>query len=195
MSCLHRVLALVALAGLSLALPAAASAQERSSGSSGGACRDARVVPTGDNRARVHAATLCLLNVERTSRGLRRLRASGQLKKAATAFSRSMVRKRFFDHVSPEGSTMLTRIRKGTSYLNRNVRDWALGENLGWGEGPRSTPQAMVRMWMASRGHRVNVLNARFRHVGIGVATGAPANISRARAATYTTDFGYRVMK
>ena len=25
-----------------------------------------------------------------------------------------------------------------------HVRDWALGENLGWGSGPRSTPQAMV---------------------------------------------------
>ena len=55
-------------------------------------------------------------------------------------------------------------------------------------------PQAMVRLWMDSEGHRDNILNARFRHVGIGVATGAPANIGGGRAATYTTDFGYRVM-
>ena len=194
MSCFRRVLALAALASLSLALPATASAQEPTSGSSGGACRDARLVPTRDNPARVRAAMLCLLNAERTSRGLRPLRSSGQLRKAATGWSRTMVRKRFFDHVSPGGSTMVSRVRKGTSYLTRCV-DWALAENLGWGQGPRSTPQAMVGMWMASSGHRDNILNERFRHVGIGVATGAPANISRARAATYTTDFGYRVLK
>jgi uncharacterized protein YkwD len=191
----RRVLALAALASLSLALPAAASAQEPTSGSSGGACRDARLVPNKDNPARVRRATLCLLNVERMSRGLAPLRASGQLRKVATAYSRNMVREHFFDHVSPEGSTMLNRIRKGTSYLNRSVLDWALGENLGWGEGPQSTPQAMVRLWMASHGHRENILNERFRHIGIGVATGAPADVGRERAATYTTDFGYRVMK
>jgi uncharacterized protein YkwD len=188
------VLTIAALASLSLALAGAASAQEPTSGSSGGACQDARLVPNKDNPARIRAAMLCLLNVERTSRGLTPLRSSGQLRKVATDWSRTMVRKHFFDHVSPAGSTMLSRVRKSTSYLNRNVRDWALGENLGWGSGPRSTPQVMVRMWMASDGHRDNILNDRFRHIGIGVATGAPANIGGQRAATYTTDFGYRVM-
>jgi len=189
----RRVLAVAALAGLALALPAVAGAGEPASGSSGGGCRDARLVPSKDNPARVRAAVLCLLNAERTSRGLSQLHASAELRKAATAYSRNMVRKRFFAHVSPEGSTMLSRIKQGTNYLNRNVRDWALGENLGWGSGPKSTPQAMVRLWMASAGHRDNILNESFRHVGIGVATGAPANIGGARAATYTTDFGYRV--
>ena len=195
MSAYRRVLALAALASLSLALPAAASAAEPATGSSGAACKNARLVPNKDNPGRVRAAMLCLLNAERTSRGLRQLRASGQLRKAATAYSRKMVRKRFFDHVCPEGSTMQSRIRKGTSYISRGVRDWALGENLGWGSGSRSTPQAMVRMWMASAGHRDNILNKRFRHVGIGVATGAPARIGGRRAATYTTDFGYRVKR
>ena len=195
MSCSRRVLALAALAGLALALPAVASAAEPTTGSSGAACKNARLVPNKDNPGRVRAAMLCLLNVERTSRGLRKLKASGQLRKAATAYSRKMVRKRFFDHVCPEGSTMQSRIRKGTRYISRGVRDWALGENLGWGSGSRSTPQAMVRMWMASAGHRDNILNKRFRHVGIGVATGAPARIGGSRAATYTTDFGYRVKR
>ena len=174
-------------------MPAAVGAAQSTSGSSGPTCRDARLVPNKDNPARVRAAMLCLLNAERASRGLGKLRSSGQLRKAATNYSRKMVRERFFSHVCPEGSTMQSRIRKGTGYLGRNVRDWALGENLGWGSGPKSTPQSMVRLWMASHGHRDNILNARFRHVGIGVATGAPADIGRARAATYTTDFGYRV--
>ena len=103
-----------------------------------------------------------------------------------------MVRKRFFDHVSPEGSTMLSRIRKGTSYLAER-RALGAGREPRLGLGRAATPRAMVRGWMHSAGHRDNILNARFRHVGIGVATGAPANIGRGRAATYTTDFGYRV--
>lgn len=193
MSPLRRVVTLAALAGLTLALPAAAPAAQPASGSSGDVCQDARIVPNKDNSARVRRATLCLLNAERASNGLRPLRASGELRKAATAYSRTMVRKRFFDHVGPDGSTMISRIRQGTGYLGRGVRDWALGENIGWGQGALSTPQAMVRMWMDSPGHRDNILNERFRHVGIGVATGAPASIGRARAATYTTDFGYRV--
>ena len=192
MSSLRRVLALAALASLSLAVPAAVGAAEPTTGSSGGACRDARLVPNKDNPARVRAAMLCLLNAERTSRGVPELAASAQLRKAATAYSRKMVREHFFDHVCPEGSTMQTRIRKGTGYLS-HASDWALGENLGWGSGPKSTPQSMVRLWMASAGHRDNLHTERVRHIGIGVATGAPANIGRARAATDTTDFGYRV--
>ena len=181
------------MAGLSFALPAAAGAQEPTSGSGAATCRDARLVPTRSNPARVRAAMLCLLNAERASRGLRQLRSSGQLRQAATAYSRKMVRERFFDHVCPEGSTMQSRIRKGTGYLSRDVKDWALGENLGWGSGAKSTPQAMVRMWMAWAGHRDNILNERFRHIGIGSATGPPVINDAAPAATYTTDFGYRV--
>jgi uncharacterized protein YkwD len=185
---------LVALAGLALALPApvpASAAATRAASAADGSCRDVRLIPNRHNAARVRKAVLCLMNVERTSRGLRPLRASAQLRSAATAYSRTMVRKRFFAHVSPQGSTMLSRIRKGTSYLQR-VRDWALGENLGWGAGAYATPAHMVQEWMDSAGHRDNILNARFRHVGIGVATGAPMHVRGARAATYTIDFGFR---
>ena len=195
MSSFRRVLAGTALASLSLALPSAAHAAKPVAGSSAKSCRDARIVPNKRNAARVRTATLCLMNVERSSRGLRRLRVSRQLRKAATAYSRKMVRKRFFDHVGPGGSTMVSRIRKGTSYLSRRVTRWSLGENIGWGQRGLSTPQAMVRLWMDSPGHRANILSRRFRHVGIGVATGAPANVSRRRAATYTTNFGYRARR
>ena len=173
-------------------MPAAAGTAEPASGSSAGPCRDARIVPNKRNAARVRAATLCLLNAERAGRGLKPLRASAQLRKAATNYSRTMVRKRFFNHVSPQGSTMLSRIKR-TTYLSRGVRDWALGENIGWAAGPRRSPLAMVRLWMDSAGHRDNILNKRFRHLGVGVATGAPTDVGGLRAATYTTDFGYRV--
>jgi uncharacterized protein YkwD len=47
---------------------------------------------------------------------------------------------------------------------------------------------------MRSAGHRDNVLNRRFRDVGVGVAPGAPAKAA-GPAATYTSDFGYRVTR
>ena len=169
-----------------LALPATASAA---------ACAGADVVPVAGNLGQVSSATLCLLNAERTSRGLGRLRADRQLAKAARRFSAHMVRERFFGHVSPAGSTLSSRVRGGTSYLRGSVRTWSLGENLAWGVGERATPRTIVRAWMDSPGHRENILEDRFRHIGIGVVTGAPADTRGRAAATYTTDFGFRARR
>jgi uncharacterized protein YkwD len=47
---------------------------------------------------------------------------------------------------------------------------------------------------MRSSGHRRNILDRRFRHIGIGVASGAPDDVGAQPAATYTTDFGFRVL-
>jgi uncharacterized protein YkwD len=44
---------------------------------------------------------------------------------------------------------------------------------------------------MDSPGHRQNILAARWRHIGVGVAPGAPVGVP-GRAATYVTHFGWR---
>jgi uncharacterized protein YkwD len=154
-------------------------------------CADATLKPRSDNLNRVRAATLCLLNAERQTHGLAPLVVNERLSKAAQAYSRKMVRERFFAHVCPEGSTLRSRLR-AAKYVNRSVRDYELGENLGWGTGSLSTPRSIVRAWMRSSGHRHSILNGRFRDIGIGVAPGAPEGV-RGRAGTYTTEFGYRV--
>lgn len=166
-------------------------------------CTNAATMPGMANLAAIKKATLCLLNNERSSRRIPRLSSNAQLAKAAQGFSASMVRDGFFGHVSPTGSTLSTRVRGGTSYLRGPVRSWSLGENLAWGSGELATPQQIVRSWMNSSGHRRNILDRRFRHVGIGVATGAPGGIAtgaadgvgRGPAATYTTDFGVRLLR
>ena len=79
-------------------------------------CADADALPgqaAGDD---LRDATLCLMNAERTARGLGRLQAEPLLGRVAAGYARQMVRGRFFDHTSPGGSTMLARI-KATSYL------------------------------------------------------------------------------
>jgi uncharacterized protein YkwD len=139
----------------------------------------------------VRRATLCLVNGERTQRGLSRLTARRELETAATRYGRQMVAQRFFDHVSPSGSTLVQRVRQ-TGYL-RNASGWSLGENLAWGSGDLATPRAIVAAWMASPGHRANILRPRFRDAGIGLAAGAPLALGGgASAGTYVNVFGRR---
>ena len=63
-------------------------------------------------------------------------------------------------------------------------RAWAVGENLAWGTGPLGTPAAIVRAWMNSPGHRANILDPRFRQIGLGIVAGNPAGRGRS-GATY----------
>jgi uncharacterized protein YkwD len=174
--------ALLALAVF--AAPTAARASER--------CDDADALPGQVSQARLRAATLCLMNAERGARGLARLQAEPALARAAGSYARLMVRERFFDHTSPGGSTMMSRIH-ASRYL-RDVRSWSVGENLAWGTGTLATPRATVRAWMRSADHRANLLDPRFRDVGIGIAEGAPEALGpNEPGATYVTDFGRRV--
>jgi uncharacterized protein YkwD len=182
----RRLLAPAALTCALFALPAAAAAAAP--------CADAALVPTAANGQEVRAATLCLLNRERTSRGLRALRHDGQLRKAAQGYSREMVRQSFFDHVGRDGSTLAGRVKSRTTYL-RSAAHWSLGENLYWGTGERATPRESVDGWMHSPGHRHNILDPRFRDIGIGIAIGAPEDVGGEPAATYTTEFGARASR
>lgn len=136
--------------------------------------------------------TLCLINDERTRRGLGALREHPELRATAQNYAKLMVTERFFDHVSPGGSTMLDRIKRG-DYL-RSGRSWIVGENLAWGAGGAQTPAKIVRAWMKSPGHRRNILNGRFRDIGIGISDGAPVSRVTAAdgAATYVNNFGAR---
>jgi uncharacterized protein YkwD len=167
------VLALLALAGPS---PAVA------------ACPGEHGLPAADTTGQARKATLCLLNAERRRHGAPRLRQNARLRRAATRHSRAMVRERFFSHVAPSGSTMVGRI------VTAGYRRWAsLGENIAWGSGSLAAPAAVVRSWMDSPGHRANLLDPRFREIGIGIVPGAPRTLPAGQSgATYTTDFGVR---
>jgi len=181
--CLAALLALLALA-LAPAAPSAAASTP--------SCRGADAIPTAATLHRVRAATMCLVNRERRRRGLRRLRTNRTLQASASAYAREMVRRSFFDHVTPSGETFAERIREQTRYLAGTLR-WEIGENLAWGTGASATPREIVASWMHSAGHRRNILHAAFREMGLGVAVGAPVHVATAsRAATYANHFGRR---
>lgn len=176
---------------LHLSLAAACVLAVSGTASADAACKGAGAMPSKANAAKVRKATLCLLNIQRRAHGLQKLHENGRLRGAAKRYSKLMVRLGFFDHTSPTGSTMQSRI-DATHYLD-GARGWGIGENIAWGTGSLGTPRAIVNAWMHSPGHRANILNGTFRDIGIGIATGAPTHGgARAGGGTYTTDFGYR---
>lgn len=153
------------------------------------ACAGADATPAAGNLGVVRRATLCLLNKERADRGLAKLRANRPLRGVATRYARSMEAQNFFDHVAPSGSTFVQRIKR-SRYL-RGANGYTVGENLGWGGGPLATPRNIVRSWMGSAGHRANILNGKYRDIGIGVSVGTPVPGVSA-GATYVNLFGVR---
>lgn len=173
-------LATAALVTLAAAAPAHAGVSACSSST-------AAAAPTPESVDQVERTVLCLVNRERTSRGLKRLKASSKLAKAATSHSRDMVRRGYFDHVSPNGGTMQDRIKQ-TGWFSGG-RSYAFAENIAWGSGTLSNPQHIVESWMNSAGHRHNILNRRYTELGVGVALGTPEEYD---GATYTTDFGVK---
>jgi uncharacterized protein YkwD len=165
-----------------LALTAAVAAPSAAhAGSCSGADRD----PSQLGHTATVRTTLCLLNKERSARGLRKLRADSKLRRAAAGHAGDMVAQHYFDHNSKSGATFVTRIKR--TGWTRSRRSWTVGENIGYGSGSLATPRQMVKGWMNSSGHRANILARQFKMIGIGVANGAPTGGS---GATYATDFG-----
>src|SRR3954447_11981956 len=170
-----------ALSASALALVAAPSASA--------ACGSASAMPGQTSKASIASATICLVNAERHQCGLQALRLNHRLSRAAAGHAVDMVRRDYFSHDSLSGASFVDRIRH-TGYLT-GPRSWIVGENLAWGSGDRSSPAAIVSAWMHSPGHRANILQRRYREIGIGLVNGAPESVP-GPAATYATEFGAR---
>ena len=175
----HTALAAFAALGVLAAAPASASA----------GCANKYAHPSEVSNATVKRATLCLLNKQRKAHGRRALKSNRRLARAARKHARDMVERKYFSHTSPGGVSFVDRIMR-QDYVNPG-EGWTLGENLAWGSYQLATPKSIVRSWMHSPGHRANILNSKFREIGIGVVTGAPVSGTE-NAATYSTSFGTR---
>jgi uncharacterized protein YkwD len=146
------------------------------------ACAGAGAQPGSVSKQAYSRAVECLINDQRAGAGLGALSHDRRLARAASRFSTAMVRERFFDHVSPEGSTLPARA-KAAGYPGGT-----LGETIGWGAGELATPAAIVRAWMDSPPHHAVLMSGAFRRVGLGMAMGSPEGLGG--AATVTADFG-----
>jgi len=71
--------------------------------------------------------------------------------------------KNYFSHQSPTYGSPFSMMKNfGISYRTA-------GENIAAGQ---QTPQEVVTAWMNSPGHRANILNKSFTHIGVGYAKG-----------------------
>ena len=62
-------------------------------------------------------------------------------------------------------------------YLRASASSWWLAENIGWGSGRLGTPAGMVRQWMNSPPHRVNIMNGAYSAAGVGMAYSSDGQI------------------
>jgi uncharacterized protein YkwD len=153
-------------------------------------CPDADLRPNEQNLERIRVATLCLVNRERTGRGESPLSENAQLEHSAQAHSEDMASGGYFEHVGPHGDTPLSRMR-AAGYIFSAKLGYEVGENIAWGTLWLATPRSIVAGWMASSGHRENILDAHFRDTGVGVSPHPLAPLARGQAgAMYTEDFG-----
>jgi uncharacterized protein YkwD len=154
-------------------------------------CRGAGTPPNSSNMALMDTATTCLINRERARARIPMLRANLDLQKLAATQAREMVAGDYFDDDSMSGLTPMQRIA-ASRYAWRAHSLW-IGQNIGWGTGTLSTPQAMVEGWMNSPPHRRIILTARYRNVGAGVAPSAPPALANGMSgATYSVELAAR---
>ena len=100
-----------------------------------------------------------LVNAERAKNGLRSLAADTELSYVAHLKSSDMHDKKYFSHTSPTyGSPFQMMKDFGISYRSA-------GENIAMGQ---RTPSQVVTAWMNSPGHRANILNGSYTHIGVG---------------------------
>ena len=101
-----------------------------------------------------------LVNEQRAAHGLGSVSGIENLFSAAQ--DRAMEIETLFSHTRPNGEKCFTIFDK------YNVRYGWAGENIAAGQ---DTPEAVVNAWMNSPGHRANILNEHFNHLGVGCHT------------------------
>jgi len=103
-------------------------------------------------------------NLQRQENNLPILTENKQLADAAAAKANDMFLKQYFEHVSPDGIDPSILVKNyGYEYI-------VTGENLILGNF--EDENEVVADWMASPGHRANILNNRFTEIGVAVIKG-----------------------
>lgn len=157
-------------------ITAGATTAGSSSAATSSPCANATTPATSATTDAVKAAVLCLVNQQRTARGLPVLSNQSQLDGSAQQWSNWMVGAGQFTH----GTNLAARI------LVTGYNFKIAGENIATGA---PTPASVVKAWMASTDHCKNILSPAYRDVGTGVNPNPVPGVA-ASPATWTQDFG-----
>jgi uncharacterized protein YkwD len=144
----------------------------------------------GLGETQMESSITCLINDQRAAHGLAAVTPNPDLHQAALSHSKEMIDQSYFEHTSPAGVTFMNRI-ESTGYM-QGATTWTVGENLVWGTGPLSTPQAVVNAWMNSPPHRENLLRSSFREIGVAALAGTPISRADGAGVTVSSEYGAR---
>jgi len=117
---------------------------------------------------------LAEINAARRAHGVPTLRDSPLLSESASSYSRYMLARDYFGHLSA---------------MRVSDRFTLTGEVLGWHAGPNARVGATLRRWMRSGAHRAVILHPKMRYVGAGMARG---RLRGTGATVWTVHFGRR---
>lgn len=110
-----------------------------------------------------------LINRQRVKYHLAPFKRDPALDRLAVEHSLDMKAKDYFEHDAPASAGGITFAERFHSIHPRR----ALGEeNIAWGTGPFGSASGLVASWMASPGHRANILNPAARRIGVGIVRG-----------------------
>jgi uncharacterized protein YkwD len=118
-----------------------------------------------------HAATsaegadtvVAMVNQERREAGCDPVTVDGRLTTAAQKHSKDQAEMGKMTHTGSDGSTAGQRVTRAGYKWSK------VGENVASGT---TSPQRAMQLWMASDGHRKNILNCAFENIGVGYADG-----------------------
>ncbi|TWT09179.1 hypothetical protein FQV28_05970 [Planomicrobium sp. CPCC 101079] len=99
-----------------------------------------------------------LVNKERTKAGLKALAVDTNLSKVSRLKSDDMKKRKQMSHTGTYGSPFDMMKKFGIKYRSA-------GENIARGY---KTPKEVMKGWMNSQGHRANILNKKYTHIGVG---------------------------
>ena len=117
-------------------------------------------IPTTDSAVvNYEKEVVRLVNAIRAENGLSALTYDWELSRVARYKSQDMKDAGYFSHTSPTYGSPFQMIK------NFGITYRSAGENIAKGY---ATPQAVVNGWMNSSGHRANILNASYTHIGVG---------------------------
>ena len=130
-----------------------------SSSSGGNSSGGSSQTPAQPTREELTAEVVRLVNAERAKEGLAPLGTYDSLTRAAQIRAPEIVT--LFSHDRPDGTKCYTAMDE----TGARAGAYTYGENIAAGN---ATAAATVEQWMNSPGHRANILNGKFTHIGVG---------------------------
>ncbi len=106
-----------------------------------------------------------MVNSDRADSGLAPLVHDDELRQVARYHSEDMYLRDYFDHIDPDGESPSDRAdNAGIDYV-------VIGENIEWNMGHSNPVEYAEQGFMASPGHRANILFDGYNAVGVGIAS------------------------